>query len=65
MLITCTYIFSVSSSHNSGKGGSPVSQIRKLGWGEVRAGCWGQMTKPPDSIVGKVPLSRTSFLLLP
>lgn len=63
MLIT--YIFYVSSCHNSGKGGPPVSQIRKLGWDEVRAGCWGRMTKPPDFTVGKVPLCRTSFLLLP
>lgn len=63
-LIPCTYIFPVSSYHNFGKGGPPVSQIRKLGWDKVRSECWEQTTQPPDSIVGKVPTCRTSFILL-
>lgn len=65
MLSTCTFIFPMSSCHNSEKGDSPISWIRKPGWVEVRAGGWGQMTKPPDSMVGKMPLPRTSFFPLP
>lgn len=45
--------------------GAPNLWNLKLGWGVGKAGGWGQMLKPPESIVGKVPLPRTRFLLLP